>query len=171
FRHLLRDAGTRSSGLYNTARRKLSGARSDDMKNASRCASLTEEERIGAASTPIYQTATFRHPTAVEFGEYDYSRSVNPTRSELEKKLAELERARYAFAFSSGMSALSAILKHLTSGDEILAGDNLYGGSIRLLERLPRLGINVRYVDTTDLENVRSALSNRTRMLLIETPT
>lgn len=141
------------------------------MKNATRCVSLTEEERFGAVSTPIYQTATFRQPTAVEFGEYDYSRSGNPTRSELEKKLAELERADNAFAFSSGMSALSAITKLLTTGDEILAGSNLYGGSIRLLERLPRLGINVRYVDTTDAENVRSAISNRTRMLLIETPT
>jgi len=80
------------------------------MKNATRCVSLTEEERFGAVSTPIYQTATFRQPTAVEFGEYDYSRSGNPTRSDLEKKLAELEHARHAFAFSSGMSALSAIL-------------------------------------------------------------
>ncbi|MBS1768337.1 MAG: cystathionine beta-lyase [Acidobacteria bacterium] len=141
------------------------------MKNATRCVSLTEEERFGAVSTPIYQTATFRQPTAVEFGEYDYSRSGNPTRSELEKKLAELERAEYAFAFSSGMSALSAIIKLLTTGDEILAGSNLYGGSIRLLERLPRLGINVRYVDTTDAQNVSNALTSRTKMLLIETPT
>ena len=141
------------------------------MKNATRCVSLTEEERFGAVSTPIYQTATFRQPTAVEFGEYDYSRSGNPTRCELEKKLAELERAEYAFAFSSGMSALSAIIKLLTTGDEILAGSNLYGGSIRLLERLPRLGINVRYVDTTDAQNVSNALTSRTKMLLIETPT
>ena len=141
------------------------------MKNATRCVSLTEEERFGAVSTPIYQTATFRQPTAVEFGEYDYSRSGNPTRSELEKKLAELERAEYAFAFSSGMSALSAIIKLLTTGDEVLAGSNLYGGSIRLLERLPRLGINVRYVDTTDAQNVSNALTSRTKMLLIETPT
>ena len=141
------------------------------MKNATRCVSLTEEERFGAVSTPIYQTATFRQPTAVEFGEYDYSRSGNPTRSELEKKLAELERAEHAFAFSSGMSALSAITKLLTTGDEILAGSNLYGGSIRLLERLPRLGINVRYVDTTDPQNVSNALTSRTKILLIETPT
>ena len=141
------------------------------MKNATRCVSLTEEERFGAVSTPIYQTATFRQPTAVEFGEYDYSRSGNPTRCELEKKLAELERAEYAFAFSSGMSALSAIIKLLTTGDEVLAGSNLYGGSIRLLERLPRLGINVRYVDTTDAQNVSNALTSRTKMLLIETPT
>ncbi|MCC6451671.1 MAG: aminotransferase class I/II-fold pyridoxal phosphate-dependent enzyme [Acidobacteria bacterium] len=141
------------------------------MKNATRCVSLTEEERFGAVSTPIYQTATFRQPTAVEFGEYDYSRSGNPTRCELEKKLAELERAEHAFAFSSGMSALSAIIKLLTTGDEILAGSNLYGGSIRLLERLPRLGINVRYVDTTDVQNVSNALTSRTKMLLIETPT
>ncbi|MBX3281782.1 MAG: PLP-dependent transferase [Acidobacteria bacterium] len=141
------------------------------MKNATRCVSLSEEERYGAVSTPIYQTATFRQPTSTEFGEYDYSRSGNPTRTELEKKLAELERAEHAFAFSSGMSALSAIVKLLTTGDEILAGSNLYGGSIRLLERLPRLGINVRYVDTTDPQNVVEALSSRTRMLLIETPT
>lgn len=139
------------------------------MKNATRCVSLSEEERFGAVSTPIYQTATFRQPTAVEFGEYDYSRSGNPTRTDLETKLAELERAPFAFAFSSGMSALSAITKLLTTGDEILAGSDLYGGSIRLLERLPRLGISVTYVDTTDVQNVRAALSNRTRMLLIET--
>jgi cystathionine beta-lyase len=123
-------------------------------------------------ATPIYQTATFEQECATSFGEYDYSRSGNPTRSVLEKHLAELENAQRAFCFSSGVSAIAAIARLLRPGDEILAGDDLYGGSYRLFSKvLNRSGISVHYADATDLESFARAFRPGTRLVHIETPT
>jgi len=123
-------------------------------------------------ATPIYQTATFEQECADCFGEYDYSRSGNPTRSVLEKQLAELEHAHRAFCFSSGIAAIAAVARLLRPGDEILAGDDLYGGSYRLFSKiLNRSGIEVRYSDATDLESFRRDISPRTRLIHVETPT
>jgi cystathionine beta-lyase len=143
------------------------------MKTATRCVHLSADgDRYGAIVPPIYQTATFRQPTAMEFGEYDYTRSGNPTRTLLEQQLAELEGGAYACAFASGMAAITAMTRLLENGEEIIAGDDLYGGTVRLLEQiLPRQGISVRYVDTTDLDAVRDALTLRTKLILVETPT
>jgi cystathionine beta-lyase len=142
------------------------------MRSPTLCVLLDEDERYGAVSTPIYQTATFRQPTATEWGEYDYSRTANPTRTQLEKKLAQLEHGQFAAAYASGMAAITAVTRLLESGDEILASDDLYGGSIRLLEQiLPRQGITVSYVDMTDLDAVAATVSHRTKLILIETPT
>jgi cystathionine beta-lyase len=142
------------------------------MKSPTLCVLLDEDERYGAVSTPIYQTATYRQPNATEWGEYDYSRTANPTRTQLEKKLAQLEHGHFAAAFASGMAAITAVTRLLESGDQILASDDLYGGSIRLLEQiLPRQGIPVSYVDATDLDAVASAVSHKTKLILIETPT
>ena len=143
------------------------------MKTATRCVHLEENgDPYGALSPPIYQTATFRQPNASEFGEYDYSRTANPTRTLLEQQLAKLEGAAHASAFASGMAALTALTRTLAVGDEILAGKDLYGGTIRLLDQmLPRGGIRVRYVDTSDSSAVRSSLSPQTRLVLVETPT
>lgn len=142
------------------------------MKTATRCVSLDKDERFGAVSPPIYQTATFLQPTATEFGEYDYSRTSNPTRSQLERKIADLEHGKFAAAFASGMAAITAVTRLLAAGDEIIASDDLYGGSIRLLEQiLPRQAIGVRYVDTTELVEVFEAFTANTKLILIETPT
>jgi cysteine-S-conjugate beta-lyase len=143
------------------------------MKVATRCVQLNgHSDPAGAVVPPIYQTATFTQPSATEFGEYDYSRSGNPTRSLLERQLADLEGGTNAAAFASGMAALSTITGLLKSGEEIIAGDDLYGGTVRLLELLQqRQGINVRYTDTTDLNAVRKALTPHTKLILIETPT
>ena len=142
------------------------------MKTATRCVQLDKEDQFGSVSPPIYQTATFCQPTATEFGEYDYSRSGNPTRTQLEKKLAKLEYAEFAAAFASGMAALTAVSRLLESGDEIIASDDLYGGSVRLLEEiLPRQGISVRYVDATNLPEIILAITPRTKLILVETPT
>ena len=123
-------------------------------------------------ATPIYQTATFEQECADCFGEYDYSRSGNPTRTVLEKQLAQLEHAQRAFCFSSGIAAIAAVARLLRPGDEILAGDDLYGGSYRLFSKiLNRSGIEVRYSDATDLENFRRDISPRTRLVHVETPT
>ena len=142
------------------------------LKFSTRCVRLTKtDDPFGAVAPPIYQTATFRQPSALEFGEYDYTRSGNPTRTLLEQQLAELELGAYASVFTSGMAALTALTRICYRGDEVIAGDDLYGGTVRLLEKvLSRQGINTRYVDTTNLKAVSDALSPRTKLILIETP-
>lgn len=143
------------------------------MKTHTRCVHYeSAEDSFGAVVPPIYQTATFRQPGALEFGEYDYTRTANPTRSLLERQLAALEGGTKACAFASGMAALTALTRVLQVGEEIVAGDDLYGGTVRLLEQvLPRQGIAVHYVDTSDIESVRRSLNSRTKLILVETPT
>jgi cysteine-S-conjugate beta-lyase len=126
----------------------------------------------GASVPPIYQTATFVQESATEFGEYDYTRSGNPTRTGVERQLARLEGGAHASAFASGMAAVAAVTSLVRAGDEIVAGDDLYGGTARLLGRVaPRHGIDVRYVDATDVDEVRRAITPRTRLIFVETPT
>jgi cysteine-S-conjugate beta-lyase len=142
------------------------------MKISTQCVHFdTNGDPYCSVSPPIYQTATFRQPSADEFGQYDYTRSGNPTRSLVERQIARLEGAEYASAFGSGMAAISALTRLVAAGEEIIAGDDLYGGTVRLLDQvLPRQGIGVRYVDPTDVEAVREALNPRVRLILIETP-
>jgi len=123
-------------------------------------------------ATPIYQTATFDQPGALEPGPYDYSRSGNPTRAVLEAQLARLDRGTRAFAFTSGLAALTAVTRLLRPGDELVAGDDLYGGSYRLFSRLvePR-GVLVRYADLTDDAAAASAITARTRLVHVESMT
>ncbi|KAJ0014521.1 hypothetical protein Pint_20078 [Pistacia integerrima] len=100
-----------------------------------------------AMSIPLYQTATFKQPSATENGPYDYTRSGNPTRDALESLLAKLDKADRAFCFTSGMAALAAVSHLVENGEEIVAGDDLYGGSDRLLSRVtPKAGIVVKLV-------------------------
>jgi cystathionine beta-lyase len=130
------------------------------------------EDPFKPLATPIYQTATFEQEEADQFGRYDYSRSGNPTRTVLEEQLAQLENADRAFCFASGLAAISAVTRLLSAGDEILAGDDLYGGSYRLFSKiLNRTGVNVRYADACDLERFASHITPKTRLLYIESPT
>src|SRR5262245_10739499 len=142
------------------------------MKSSTRCVQLGRgNDAYGAIVPPIYQTATFEQPTATEFGEFDYTRSGNPTRALLEQQLADLEDATHACAFASGMAALTSLTRIVRPSDEIVAGDDLYGGTVRLLDQLAsHLNIAVRYVDTTNEAEVRRAVTDRTRLILIETP-
>ena len=142
------------------------------MKTSTRCVQLGRSKDIhGAFVPPIYQTATFEQPTATEFGEYDYTRSGNPTRTVLEQQLANLEDAEYACAFASGMAALTALTRIVRPGEEIIAGADLYGGTVRLLESLAaNHNITVHYVDNSDVESVRQAATLHTRLILVETP-
>jgi cystathionine beta-lyase len=123
-------------------------------------------------ATPIYQTATFDQPGALEPGPYDYSRSGNPTRAVLEAQLARLDRGTRAFAFASGLAALTAVTRLLRPGDELVAGDDLYGGTYRLFSRLvaPR-GVFVRYADLTDEAAATAAITARTRLVHVESMT
>jgi cysteine-S-conjugate beta-lyase len=124
------------------------------------------------ANVPIYQTATFRQSSATEFGEYDYSRSGNPTRAAVENQIARLERGTHGFCFSSGMAAITAVTRLLRPGEEILACNDLYGGTCRLFSRiLAERGVTVRYADFADLKAVESAVNDRTKIVFIETPT
>jgi len=142
------------------------------MKTSTRCVQLGRgADSHGAIVPPIYQTATFEQPSATEFGDFDYSRSGNPTRTLLEQQLADLEEAKYACAFASGMAAITALTRIVRPGEEIIAGDDLYGGTVRLLDRLAsHQNIAVRYLDTTCAATVAEALTPRTRLVLIETP-
>ena len=126
----------------------------------------------GAVMPAITLSSTFAQSAAGEPGRFEYSRSGNPTRAMLEACLAALEGGRYGLAFASGSAATSAVLQTLQAGDEIIVGDDVYGGTYRLLERVFRpQGIVVRWVDTTDVDAVRAQLSDRTRMCWLETPT
>ncbi|PYS72992.1 MAG: methionine biosynthesis PLP-dependent protein [Acidobacteria bacterium] len=142
------------------------------MKTSTRCVQLGRGgDSHGAIVPPIYQTATFEQPSATEFGDFDYTRSGNPTRALLEQQLADLEEAKYACAFASGMAAITALTRIVRPGEEIIAGDDLYGGTVRLLDRLAsHQNITVRYLDTTSATSVKEALTARTRLVLIETP-
>lgn len=129
-------------------------------------------DRFTPANTPIYQTATFRQDDATAFGEFDYSRSGNPTRAVVEKQIAALEGGTRGFCFSTGLAAITAVTRLLSPGEEILACDDLYGGTYRLFSRiLTKRGINVRYVDFTNLDAVAAAVTNNTRLVYLESPT
>lgn len=130
---------------------------------------------LAPAVTPLYQTATFRQPTATGGGAYDYSRSGNPTREVLERQLARLEGGCQAFAFASGMAAIDATLSLVPAGGAIVACSDLYGGTFRYLQQIaPSRGVGVTFADTTDprrLDAVLGALtSDGPVMVLIETP-
>ncbi len=129
-------------------------------------------ELTGAVSTPIYQTATFVHELPGITKGFDYSRTNNPTRQVLENLLAELEGGHSGYAFASGVAAIDAVLKLLRAGDEIIAVDDIYGGTFRLFSKIyDRFNIKVNYIDTTDIETVRTAVSEKTKLVWLETPT
>lgn len=132
------------------------------------------DEKTGAVITPIYQTTTFAQDVPGELKDgYDYSRSGNPTRTVLENVLAKMEGGTHGFAFASGMGALTTlIMAFMQSGDHIVVGDDVYGGTFRLFDKcLKKFGIAASYIDMTDPENVRDAIQDNTKMVYLETPT
>jgi cystathionine beta-lyase/cystathionine gamma-synthase len=125
----------------------------------------------GALVPPIHVASTFAQPGAGEWGEFDYSRTANPTRKRFEQTLASLEGGAGALAFASGMAATHCVTMLLSAGDHILAGKDIYGGTYRLLHKIcDRSGIEVSLVDTTDLGAVESAIRPTTKLLWIESP-
>jgi len=134
--------------------------------------SIPVDESTGAISVPIYQTSTFVQDAPGENKGYDYARSNNPTRAALETIIAQLENGSTGVAFGSGLAAIDAVLKLLKSGDEIVAVDDIYGGAFRLFTQVyEKFGITVKYVDTTNAENVFDAVTEKTKLIWIETPT
>ncbi|MBI4979599.1 MAG: aminotransferase class I/II-fold pyridoxal phosphate-dependent enzyme [Spirochaetes bacterium] len=143
-----------------------------DIRTRTAHAGLCSDEHTGAVSTPIYQSATFRHPGVGQSTGFDYSRTANPTRSVLEETLASLEGGDKAFAFSSGMAAITAVLSIFSKGDHIIVSDDLYGGTYRLFETVfKRFGITASYVDTSRPDAVLGAVTVNTKAVFIETPT
>ena len=130
------------------------------------------DAQTGSISVPIYQTATFvQEAPGVNKG-YDYARSGNPTRTVLQNLIATLEGGTDGFAFATGLAAIDAVLKTLSTGDEIIAVDDIYGGAYRLFEHVyAKLGIKVHYVDTTDALNIVDFITENTKLVWLESPT
>jgi len=130
------------------------------------------DELTGAISVPIYQTSTYvQQAPGVNKG-FDYARTNNPTRLVLEKLIAMLEEGTNGYAFASGLAAVDAVLKLLKSGDEIVAVDDIYGGSFRIFTHIyEKFGVKVHYVDTTDVQKVANAVTDKTTMVWLESPT
>ena len=134
--------------------------------------SIPVDPLTGAISVPIYQTSTYVQDAPGVNKGYDYARSNNPTRGTLENIIATLEKGEVGVAFGSGLAAIDAVVKLLTSGDEILAVDDIYGGAFRLFTHIyEKFVITVNYVDTTDAANVFNALTPNTKLIWLETPT
>lgn len=130
------------------------------------------EPQTGAVTIPIYQTSTYVQPELGRHKGYEYARTKNPTRSALEANLAALERGKYGHCFASGMSATDTVFRLLKSGDHVVAGENMYGGSYRLFHRvLAKYGLEFTYVDTSSVDAVRGAMQPNTRIVFLETPT
>jgi cystathionine beta-lyase/cystathionine gamma-synthase len=126
----------------------------------------------GAVSVPIYQTSTYAQESLGQHKGFEYARTQNPTRSALEKNIAALENARFGFAFASGMSATDAVLKLVKAGEHVILGDNTYGGTFRLFNKvLSNYGVEFDLVDTTDPSNLERAFKPNTKMVFVETPT
>jgi cystathionine beta-lyase/cystathionine gamma-synthase len=130
------------------------------------------EPHTGAVTIPIYQTSTYVQPELGRHKGYEYARTQNPTRAALEANLAALEGGRFGHCFASGMSAIDVVFRMLQSGDHVVAGENMYGGSYRLFSRvLEKFGLQFTYVDTACADAVRRAITPSTKVLFLETPT
>ncbi|CAN5715578.1 cystathionine gamma-synthase [soil metagenome] len=126
----------------------------------------------GAIMTPIFQTSTYVQSAPGQHKGYEYARSQNPTRKALEDALAIIENAKYGLAFSSGVAATDAVIKLLAPSDEVIAANDMYGGTYRLFTKVfEKFGIKFIYVDTTDIANIEAVVTVNTKLLWIETPT
>ena len=130
------------------------------------------EEATGAVMPPIFQTSTFAQSSPGKHKGYGYARGANPTRTALENSFAAIENGTNGFAFASGMAAIDCVLRLLKPGDKIIAGDDLYGGTYRMFTQLfQKYGLEFSYVDMNSVENVTNAITQKTKLIWIETPT
>ncbi|HEX6849668.1 MAG TPA: cystathionine gamma-synthase [Chitinophagaceae bacterium] len=126
----------------------------------------------GAIMTPIFQTSTYVQEAPGKNKGYEYARSQNPTRTALERAFAEIENAQYALAFSSGVAATDAVIKLLEPGDEVVCGNDMYGGTYRLFTKVfEKFGIRFNYIDTHDVSTIAKAITGKTKLVWLETPT
>ncbi len=135
-------------------------------------AGLEPDPSTGAILTPIFQTSTHVQESPGKNKGYGYARGKNPTRVALEKNIAALEEGKHCICFSSGMGATDAVIKLLAPGDEVITGDDLYGGSYRMFTKIYEpLGIKFHFVDMTDVNNVAKLVNSKTKLIWLETPT
>jgi cystathionine beta-lyase/cystathionine gamma-synthase len=133
---------------------------------------IEPDPSTGAIMTPIFQTSTYVQEAPGKNKGYEYARSQNPTRKVLEEALAISENGKYGLSFSSGVAATDAVIKLLGPGDEVIAGNDMYGGTYRLFSKVfEKFGIKFHYVDMSDTANISKVIHERTRLLWIETPT
>ena len=135
-------------------------------------AGATPDPSTGAIMTPIFQTSTYvQEAPGVNKG-FEYARSQNPTRKALEEALAIIENGKFGLAFSSGVAATDAVIKLLAPGDEVICANDMYGGTYRLFTKVfEKFGIAFKYVDTTNVSNVQAAITDKTKLVWLETPT
>ncbi len=134
-------------------------------------AGQSPDPATGAIMTPVYLTSTYVQEFPEKHKGYDYARTVNPTRDALQKNLASLEGAAFGLCFASGMAATSTIIEALSSGDHVVCGNDLYGGTYRVFTKVfARFGVEFTFVDTTDLAAVEAAFTPQTKLVWIETP-
>lgn len=130
------------------------------------------DPQTGAVCAPVYQTATYQQLGIGKHRGYEYSRTGNPTRKALEDLLAHLEGGKYGLAFASGLAATTAVFHTLASGDHVVVGDDVYGGTYRLLEKVfKRWGLETTHADVDDIASFRKAIRKSTKVVWIETPT
>jgi len=126
----------------------------------------------GALSYPIYQTATFKHPSIEDRTNYNYARCINPTREELERTMCILEEGSRGFAVNSGMAAVSLVFSLLNPGDHLILSDDIYGGTVRCVDEvLKPIGIESNHIDLRNLDLLKKTIKDNTKMIFIETPT
>ncbi|MFS0943139.1 cystathionine gamma-synthase [Enterococcus thailandicus] len=132
---------------------------------------ISEDPTTGAVSVPIYQTSTYRQNGVGQPKKYEYSRSGNPTRFALEELIADLEGGIQGFAFSSGLAGIHTVLSLFEPGDHILLGDDVYGGTFRLVDKVfSKIGLEYTIIDTSDLKQIEQAVQPNTKALYLETP-
>lgn len=130
------------------------------------------EPSTGSVMPPIFQTSTYAQSSPGVHKGYEYSRAANPTRTALENAFASIENGTHGFAFASGLSAIDCVLRLLNPGDEVIAGDDLYGGSYRMFTKLfQKYGLKFHFVDMNYIDNVASAITSNTKLIWLETPT
>src|ERR671939_273368 len=130
------------------------------------------EPLAGAIMTPVYLTSTYVQEGLGRHKGYEYARGKNPTREALERNVAALEGATHGFAFASGTACVDSLMKLFRAGDHVVCGENVYGGTFRLFDKILRhFGLSFTFVDTRDPQRVEDAVRPETRMVLVETPT
>ena len=135
-------------------------------------AGVEPDPTTGAIMTPIYQTSTYVQASPGQHKGYAYARGKNPTRSQLEKNIAALENAKYGLCFSSGMGATDAVMKLLKPGDEVISGDDLYGGTYRMFTKVfANYGIKFHFINLTDANNISKYINSNTKLIWVVTPT
>jgi cystathionine beta-lyase/cystathionine gamma-synthase len=135
-------------------------------------AGVEPDPSTGAIMTPIYQTSTYVQKSPGDHQGFEYSRTQNPTRFALQDSIAALEKAKHGLVFGSGLAAIDAVIKLLKPGDEVISGNDLYGGTYRIFTKIfEGFGIKFHFVDMTELGNIEKAINTQTKLIWLETPT